>query len=183
MKATLLSQNKGDYFEKCIDVAKDQLDKLKKERPEDYKQLIDTMQSSKFVQPNDKNTHPFDFCPFLNEDGLCEGYDVRPILCRVYGNSGEYGMCNKIEKANMDGGKHISIRNIFGIEDMHNVNIFPLMKGGKIYRRDGVYLTYFKEISKPIFYWLARDENNHNKYNDACSLSLNQYHIKYFSFD
>lgn len=184
IKATLLSQNKSDFFENCVDVAKNQLDRFKVERLEDYRHLIDTKQGSKYVQPNDKDIRCFDFCPFLNEEGLCEGYEARPILCRIYGNSDEYGMCNKIEEARMDGGNYISERQILiGMKDMHNVNIFPMMKNGKIYRREGAGLTYVKEIEKPIFYWLARDEDNNNKYNDACNLSLNQYLIKHYSLD
>lgn len=184
IKATLLSQNKRDFFENCVNVAKSQLDKFHEERPEDYERLIDTQHGSKFVQPNDSNIRLFNPCPFLNEEGLCEGYEARPIICRVYGNSDEYGICNKIKIESINGGNHISNRHILtGMDDMHNINIFPMMKNGKIYRRVGCDLTYAKEISKPIFYWLARDKHSNSRYNDACNLSLNQYLIKHYSFD
>lgn len=31
------------------------------------------------------NDNPFTRCPLLDEDGRCTGYDVRPLICRMWG--------------------------------------------------------------------------------------------------
>lgn len=91
-------------------------------------------------------------CPFLGSNNECLVYDVRPLICRLYGISHSYGVCNKIKKQSsmLFNRKKVDYYKL--IHHTVDIPIEPYLQGIDYDIIDGQ-RRYLKPY--PLFWWFA----------------------------
>ncbi len=92
-------ETKGqEYFYKLVDKGRSILEELKENNEEEFKKLDNKDIDFKEMYNDKENIYTFIKCPLLNEDGLCDCYSARPLICRFYGTSYLYNTCAEIKE-------------------------------------------------------------------------------------
>lgn len=169
---------KGVLREK-ISIGKQQLRILRDKNPAEYQALL-----TKETRASAHTEHQFHMCPLNDEDdGSCEHYLYRPPICRIHGYTGEFGVCAKMKRA---------LTNVFGTPDVKKIEKHMIdaiiMEQQHCAYNSCFYLTVeplpypfqVEVMHRPLFYWLATDNEQSLKYEDAISLSSDAYCSKYY---
>lgn len=113
-------------------------------------------------------------CPLLREDGLCEQYEARPLICRFMGTSYLYEQCNII-KNYLYGNKFkrlirkkekIMVSVAYHENEKYTINIDTVVL------RNG---TLAIQCPYPLFYFFANDKLFEDKYKSSIELEPSKY--------
>ena len=97
----VLSTYDDEYINSKIGYSIDCLDMIQNTYPDEAKRLdYNAKSSTTYSDYVCDNCDIIIRCPFLNEKGLCDIYEVRPLICRLYGTF-MHASCQKINCANL----------------------------------------------------------------------------------
>ena len=176
LKHYLLS-TQPDVFAKAQIIAKEQWRQLKEIFPKEYNKLSNPTKTN--FDDDHEHLEKFYQCPFQQE-GLCSVYEVRPLICQLYGTSHYIEPCMKQIK---------QIRNFFSgnisdkKKERHYIGIDP--KSPDLHTDIDYHiknnplnaLEYEPVIhrSYPIVYWLSKDTDYEERYQLSVHTSAKTY--------
>lgn len=96
IKNDILETKGIEFFNKIVEKSSEMLKELKREYPEEFTKLDSSKTISNEIFQDKEYVKTFIQCPLLNEDGLCDRYSARPLMCRFFGTSYLYTICDDI---------------------------------------------------------------------------------------
>jgi len=135
------------------------VEEFKKLYPEKFEVLNVSSQINIVKAYEDNDIREFAKCPFLI-NGSCSVYEVRPIICRLYGTSYTYPSCEKIlnKCRNPYNGQTIESKVLKHMIDL------PIMTEYSPGIDHDFYGNNFQK-PYPLFWWIAHDKQYQDEYN------------------
>lgn len=96
IKNHILETKGENYLKNIISKSKYILEKLEKSYNDEFLKLNKKNVGYQDMFNDKEYLSRFVECPLLGEDGLCECYEARPFICRFFGTSHLYLLCDEI---------------------------------------------------------------------------------------